>query len=152
MTKKKVAANINDAQRVVKCKEFLEYRFSEDEIKDYSNTLARVTQEKIALENEKKAITSEFKAKIDTKVAEAETLARKITNKSEHRYIDCELHMNTPVAAKKRLVRKDTGEIVWEKPMTAEEMQLQLYPDVEDAAATATVQHSKADDNNTEDF
>lgn len=147
MPAKKVKANINDEKRQVKTKEFLEYKFTEEELKEHSQNLARVTREKISLENEKKAIGSEFKAKIDTKVAEAEKLSGYIQTGSEHRYIDCVMQMNTPKNGRKVLIRKDNNEQVWEKAMSAEEMQIKLDFDNEDHISDGSAVFSKDEDN-----
>lgn len=144
MSTKKVKANVNDDKKTLKVKEFLEYQFTDDELKEFSSELARTTQEKSSLEKEKTAVTSEFKAKIDAKAASTENLSRKITNGREHRYIECELAMNTPKNGRKTLTRLDTEEIVWERNMTPEEMQLKL--DIETDGSL--VEHSVYDDNN----
>lgn len=138
-----VQANINDEKKVTKVKEFLDYRFTEEELRDMSEDMARSYQEQTALENEKKATTAEFTAKIEGKKALIESLALKISNKQEHRYVECELRMNVPIETKKQLVRLDTGIVVWEKNMTAEELQLKLNLDASSAMAT----HSDYEDN-----
>lgn len=142
--KKKISANINDEKETIKVKEFLEYKFTDGEIKEFSQELARCTSEKINIENEKAAVMSQYKAKIDTKAADAERLAGQINTGREYRYIDCEIQMNTPKNGRKTLTRLDTAEIVWEKQMTPEEMQLKLNID----ADSALVEHSVSDDNN----
>lgn len=141
---KKVNANVNDEKEVHQVQEFLEYKFNEQELKEISSELARATSEQNNLENEKKAVMSEFKAKIDTKAAERQKLAGHINTGCEYRYIDCEMMMNTPKVGRKTLTRLDTAEVVWEKEMSKEELQLRLNLETDDAE----VEHSIADDNN----
>lgn len=141
---KEVRANINDEKKVVKAKEFLVHKFSEQELKEISEDMARNYQEQISIENEKKSVVAEFTAKIESKKTIIESLATKINNKQEHRYIECSITMNMPENGKKQMIRNDTQELVWEKNMTAEEMQLKLNLDAESGMAV----HSEADDNN----
>jgi len=139
---KEVKANVNDEKREVKTKEFLTYKFTEKELKDISEEMARNYQEKLGIENEKKAVNAEFAAKIESKSALIESLATKINNKQEHRYIDCVIKMNTPKPTLKTLVRVDTGEIIWERNMSAEEMQLKLSLENEENISSAMVEHN----------
>jgi ribosomal protein S6 len=143
MSKKQVTANINDEKKVIKSKEFLVHKFSDQELKEMSEDMARQHQEQINLENEKKAVTAQFAAKIEKGKTDIESLAQKINNKQEHRYIECQITMNSPEIGKKTCMRTDTTEIVWTKNMTPEEMQVKLEFDATDALAL----HSEAEDN-----
>ncbi len=110
--------------------------------------MARNYQEKLSIENEKKAIMTEFNAKIEGKNALIESLATKINNKQEHRYIDCLIKMNVPKSTMKTLIRIDTGEVIWERLMTNEELQLKLSLENEEGLKDAGLAHSETDDNN----
>lgn len=142
-----VKANINDEKREIKTKDFLSYKFTEEELKEFADDMARGYQELDGLEKEKTSVVSNFKAKIDGKKAELGALATKINNRQEHRYIECVLRMNDPKVAHKTLVRLDTSEIVWVKPMTNEEMQLKLNLENEENIGDAAVSHSEYNDN-----
>ncbi len=107
-------------------KEFLKYAFSHDEIHEKGLTLARLSSEQIAIDNERKAVASEFKAKMDAKLSEIEVIGNHINNGYEHRYIDCTINYNDPNSGMKSTYRNDTGELVKKESMTAEEMQLQI--------------------------
>jgi len=146
----RVSTGVNDEVRIIKTKEFLQYRFTDEELKDKSQQLARTTQEKNELENEKKTINSQFKASIDGCSATIESLANKINTGSEMRNIECEIKLNTPHVGKKQCFRLDTNEVVWEKNMDASESQLELKLDGK-SVGNAMVEHSSADDNNDED-
>lgn len=115
---------IETRPRTAKCKEFLPYHFREDEMLDKGKEMARISSEVTALQNEKKAVMADFKAKIDKKNAEIGLLGEHINNGYEHRYIDCTMTYNTPNTGMKTITRNDTGEIVRKLTMTADEMQL----------------------------
>lgn len=97
---------------------------TEAEIRSCATELARVTASQAELEDEKKAVTSGFKQKIDRCVADCRALAQKVTTKRELRDIDCEWSP-TP-AGKMELTRMDTGEVIDTRKMTEEERQESL--------------------------
>lgn len=125
-----------------KVKEYLKYEFSQDEIRQFGIDLARLSSEHSELEDEKKSVTSQFKAQMDAKHAEIQAVSNKINSGSERRSVDCEWRYNQPNSGMKQLWRLDTQEILTTTSMTAEEMQLELdlqapkeQPGSEDAAA-----------------
>jgi len=105
--------------------EYLKCILTEAEIKEAGAALARRYSEITNLEEQKKSVTSDFKAKIDAATAEASLLARQIQNGYEFRQIDCEIQR---VWEDKTVqtIRLDTGEIVKTRPMTADELQDRL--------------------------
>jgi hypothetical protein len=107
-------------------KEFLRYSFTHEELFDKGADLARLSSEIVRIKSEAKAIAQEFKAKIEQKNSEIGTLGEHINNGYEHRYIECEVHLNDPNSGKKTTYRKDTGESVRVDNMTAEELQLEI--------------------------
>ncbi len=107
-------------------KRFLKYQFTHDEIHEKGILLATLTSEMTAIENEKKAIVSEFKAKLDGKQATVELIGNHINNGYEHRYIDCKVIFDDPSIGLKTTYRQDTGEKVQTDPMTADELQLPI--------------------------
>lgn len=107
-------------------KQNLKVDFSHDEIHEFGNQLANITNEVKELTNAKKSAMSDFKAKIDGKTADAESLSTKIANGYEYRNVECEVRFNKPNTGRKQIVRKDTGEMVSEESMTAEELQLEM--------------------------
>jgi hypothetical protein len=100
-------------------------KLNDDEVRTYSEELARVTTLQAEAEDEKKAVTSGFKDKIDRFIADSRTLARKISTRQELRAVDCEWvnDYDNIIAV---LHRKDTGEVIDRQKLTEEEMQLSL--------------------------
>jgi len=107
-------------------REFLKYIFSHDEIHEKGSELARLNSEAAKISDEKKSVTSSFKAQLDEKNAQIGVIGQHINNGYEHRYVECEIHYNDPNTGMKTIYRKDTGEVVKKETMTAEEMQLEL--------------------------
>ena len=97
---------------------------NEDEIRSCASELARVTASQAELEDEKKAVTSGFKNRIDRCVADCRALAQKVTTRRELRDIDCE--WSPADGGKMILTRTDTGEIIDTRKMTEEEQQQAL--------------------------
>ena len=79
-----------------------------------------------ALENDRKRIADEFKAKTSAIEAEACALAAKISSGYEFRYVPCTEYLGEPAADKKRVIRNDTGAEIGVEDMTAAEMQREL--------------------------
>jgi hypothetical protein len=104
----------------------LKCTFTEKEIQEKAKALAYNCNLRDQAEEEKKSVTSDFKAKIDSYTATISSLSNNINNGWEYRSIDCEVQMDTPKEGVKRIVRKDTGEVVEELAMTPEEMQFEL--------------------------
>lgn len=125
-TTEEVKATVVNSKETKLCKEFLKHDFTQDEILEKGTELARINAEKNGIENEKKAVTSSFKAKIDAKDAEIQELSNHINNGFEHRYVQCRVQYNDPNTGYKTIVRLDTGEIVRKESMTAEELQLKF--------------------------
>jgi hypothetical protein len=97
---------------------------NEDEIRSYAAELARVTAQQAELEDEKKAVMSGFKNRIDRCVADCRTLAQKVTTRRELRDIDCE--WSPARDGKMQLTRLDTAEVIDTRKMTEEERQESL--------------------------
>jgi hypothetical protein len=83
-------------------------KLTEDEIKDYSKTLAEETQSVNSLENEKKSVTAEYTSKITRHKANISDLARKITTGEELREVGCRWEYFWEDGVKE-LIRTDTG-------------------------------------------
>lgn len=101
------------------------YVFTEEEKKEISKKLATENQNKQRLEEEKKAVASNFKAKIDTAISKVNLFASQVTNGYEHRTFKCFRYLNF---AKK--VREfysiETGELIQEEAFTQEDFQRRL--------------------------
>lgn len=101
----------------------LRHNFSDQEIHDLAIKLATKNREATNVEEEKKAVTSEFKFKTDMLKAEINLLSTKIGNGYEMRDVECEVQYHVPEAGTKLLTRMDTGE-TWSERMTSEEWNL----------------------------
>jgi hypothetical protein len=123
--------NIDNSLRIKKSKEYLKCEFIEHEILEFGNELARKHSEITELEEMKKRVVSDFKAKTDAAEAEASILARKIQNKHEYRDVECQEVYNY-VDKSVTIVRNDTGEIVKTRDMREDEKQELLFPDEEE--------------------
>lgn len=93
-----------------------------EEVRLRGKRMATLESEVEALEDEKKAITGDFKSKIDGRRAEILALTRQINEEQEYRQVEVverkdwdELVIDT--------VRTDTGDILESRPMTPSERQ-----------------------------
>ena len=109
-----------------KTHEHLKCILTEEEIKEAGASLADRYSEITDLEEAKKSVTSDFKAKIDSATADASVLARKIQNGYEFRNVECELQFCTDDKIVQS-VRLDTFEIFKSRPMTSDELQEGLF-------------------------
>lgn len=60
-----------------------DYHFTREELEEKAKHLAKACEERNALEDEKKSITSEYKAKIDGKNAEVNIISKHVTTGKE---------------------------------------------------------------------
>lgn len=109
-----------------KTREFLRHNFTEEEITQKGRKLAILSAEKISIENDKKAAMSNFKAKIDGKVAEIELLLNDINNGFGQVYVECEVRPHDPNTGMKSIYRLDTNELVRKESMSSDELQTEL--------------------------
>ncbi len=114
-----------------KTKEYLKCILTEPEIKESGAQLARTYSEITDLEDQKKSLVSDFKAKIDGATASASILARKIQNGYEFRNIECEEWWDYECKVLE-VMRLDTGEVIKSRPMTTDELQKKLFVPVEE--------------------
>lgn len=110
-------------------KKQLRYDFTAVEIHDLSLRLAHETKKLTAVEEEKKTIQSQYKAKVDEVKASTNTLSNLVSDGWEMREVECEVEFHKPRQGMKSLTRKDTGEVIEEK-MT--EWEWNLFNQVDD--------------------
>ena len=79
-----------------------------------------------ALEQDKKRITDEFKAKISGVEADLGILSNAVNTGTEFRSVECLEYLGDPSPEKKRIVRQDTGDEVGVEFMSSSEMQREL--------------------------
>ncbi len=110
--------------------EYVKYEFSEVETQDISKVLAQKVAELSQMESDKKGVVSDFKGKIDTLQAAVNDNAHKITTGFEMRRVECEITADYENKLW-RCERIDTGQEVWQKTMTSDDLQTRLDGEME---------------------
>src|ERR1700733_331003 len=89
------------------------------------------------VEDNKTTVNKEFKEELSGLREQARKLSRTLRSRSEVRPVVCFVVYHSPVQGTKRLIRKDTGELYRDEPMTSQEMQANLFEDtnLQDLAA-----------------
>ena len=116
--------------RRVPMTEFLRYHFDEDEKKDLAQVMAQSVIKGRDLEEEKKAIVSQYASQINEANAKANSAAQKLASGFEMRTIDCEELWDLDVKTI-TIIRLDTGEEVRERTMTNRECQQDMWEEKE---------------------
>ncbi len=111
------------------CKKYLKYTFTEDEIKELGRSLAKVFSDHSEAEGRLKSVSTQIKAEITSLEGIMTMVSEKIRSGYEHRNIDCKKEFDYRLGSV-TIIRLDTGEVVEERPMDAEETQkkLELQP------------------------
>lgn len=102
------------------------YRFSKDELQDMAQEMAEAVSRLDNLEEELQEVRAGFKEKMAKAQKTIKQAAAKIRSGWELRTIECRLEKefaNNTV----RIYRQDTGELVEERAMTAQERQQELF-------------------------
>jgi hypothetical protein len=103
--------------------EAVKYTFSQTEIRELGEALAREAQTVFDLRDQKKTVTAELGASIKSAEGRVGALTDKINNGFELREVECMVMMETPRPGMKRIIRIDNNEPLRDEPMTAAEMQ-----------------------------
>lgn len=119
-----------DKMKKQKTREYLKYKFSDDEVKEFSQEMASDLREKSKLEDDKKSIVKDFAAKISKLEASINENAGIINSGFEMRQIDCMSTYDYDDLVI-RTHREDTGELVKERDMEESEKQMDLPEDDE---------------------
>lgn len=109
-----------------KYEEFLRVDYKPEELAEMSQDLARATQARGSLEQQKKQVDAQLKAQIEEQNTAIGRLASSIVNGCEWRNVECRVELDTPDKGRKRIVRIDTGEEVRVVLMTDEDRQMVL--------------------------
>jgi len=117
------------AQR--KEKRNLRYDFTQDQLRTLGKELAEGQIKLRQMEDDKKMVMDEWKAKISFQEASITSLSNKVSSGYEYRDMACTATLNEPVKGQKTVRRDDNGEIVRIEEMT--DADLTLFPDDEDA-------------------
>lgn len=100
----------------------LRYDFTEEELREFSRTMAREAQDLAAAEDQKKVAVAQFAEEIARHRSLLGQMARRINNGYEMRLLPCIVALDTPSRGTARIVRKDTGDFVKDRPMNDQEM------------------------------
>lgn len=125
-TIKNMSKNKKPKPVIKKEKRFLRCQFSPEELLEVGKTLADATNALTGLEEDKKRVMSDFKAKLDAKQADITIASNKIATGYENRNVECEAHMNTPEPGKKTVYRTDTKAKVCVEDMNEQELNPEL--------------------------
>jgi hypothetical protein len=103
----------------------------ENEVALCAKELARITTQQAELEEEKKAVTSGYKEKLDRCIMDARVLARKISTRKDLREVECAWRYDYQ-AMVAELYRLDTYELVESRRLTQDEVQMKLDDPADD--------------------
>ena len=118
-----------------KSKRTLRVVLTSGELLGLGKTQADKLNELGAIENDRKRIADEFKAKASALEAAVADLANKISSGYEFRSVGCTEYLGEPEPTQKRIVRDDTGEVVGIEEMNSAELQRELLNPGEAAAS-----------------
>jgi hypothetical protein len=104
----------------------LRVQFTDPEINAIAKKLAEANADLIRAEEDKKAVTSQLKAKCEGIAARVGELSGKINSGFEYRNVPVVTTYDHPKVGMKTTVRMDTGEVVECEAMTLAEMQREL--------------------------
>ena len=112
------------AQKITRA---LTHKFSDEEIKEMTESLTSQMMDVVVLQLEKKEATAEFKRKIDRLQEQNNRLAVWLHDGEKEQPVACEVTFNKPKAGFKTIIRMDTYE-KWEEPMEQDENRLDNLP------------------------
>lgn len=101
----------------------LQCALSEQEVAAAADELARGLDEFEALEDEKKSLVEDFKARLAVEEANIKVNRNLVRNKYTYKDVECELVLNYSELTA-TLTRTDTNEVVKERPMSSAEKQM----------------------------
>ena len=105
--------------------EFIKYIFTEEEKREIASEMAQRIVNLQQAEDDLKAIKSDYKSQIDGIQAGINSAATKLTSGYEMRSTKCQVIADYPGKVWKYM-RVDTGEIVKEKGMTSNDLQMEF--------------------------
>lgn len=120
---KKEKKEAQPKQKIEQSTEYLKCIFTEEEVREMSNDLARKISDLDNAQARKKETVKSIDSDIASIEAKIKELARKVNDKYEFRGVKCKTVIDYE-KKKKTITRLDTGEIHLEKDLTEEECQL----------------------------
>lgn len=110
-------------------KRSLRHEFTAKEIHDHSVALAMKNKELQSLEDEKKTVTSQYKARMNEAQETINKLSSYVTDGFEMRQVDCEIQYNKPKQGQKTIIRKDLNKTHAVEQMTDDDWTLFTQPE-----------------------
>ncbi len=106
-------------------KEYLKCQLTEKEKTELSSKIAKAISDRASAEGKLKEVSTSIKAQIAQLDAEISEKALQINNGYEYRNVECRMDKDYRLGSV-TITRLDTGEVIRERPMTAEERQMEL--------------------------
>ena len=106
-------------------KEYLKCQLTEKEKTELSAQIAKAISDRASAEAKLKEVSASIKAQIAQLDAEISEKALQINNGYEYRNVECRMDKDYRLGSV-TITRLDTGEVIRERPMTAEERQMEL--------------------------
>jgi hypothetical protein len=103
--------------------ESVKYTFTQNEIRELGEALAREAQTVFDLREQKSSVTAALGAQIKAANGRVAELTNRINNGYELREVECMVLMETPRPGMKRIVRMDNNEPLRDEAMSQQEMQ-----------------------------
>ena len=115
----------------------LPVKFTPDELRGKADELADKVSKHAKLEEEKKQVAADYKARLDQLSAGINLLARHISEKCEYQQVECQAFLDCPDYGKKTIYRCDTGDQVGVETMTPSDRQTAIKWNQDADGATA---------------
>ena len=95
-----------------KIKMNLQYKFTKEELLDLGRTLGESQLALRQLDDDRKMVVDEWKAKISSQEAAINDLSNKTSSGYEYRSIECSVTYDVPIKGQKTIMRLDSGAVV----------------------------------------
>ncbi len=128
MVRKGKAVAIDEIRKLTIRTSLLSCKLSDEELLKYGNDLGVVVQDIKTEEDRQTSLKQDLKARLTSLEADRAVLASKITRKEEFRAVEVQPAINFKEGVY-REIRIDTGELLFERPVTEDERQEYLKLD-----------------------
>jgi galactokinase len=113
------------------------------EVHDYSVKLANANKSIVSIEEEKKSVNSQYKARVDEKKASINKLSALVTDGFEMRDVECTIEYNKPEPGRKTIIRNDLNKVHAVEKMEEWEWNLFNQPDDKDTSDLLEAEREK---------
>ncbi len=110
-------------------KKLLPCALTEFEVTERGRLLSGMVKELEEVQEEKKAVNARFKTRIDSTTSEVQRLATIVQTGIENRMVTVHYRLNAKDQTVES-IRMDTGEVIYVRPATAHELQIELFETV----------------------